>query len=168
MASTYQNRGWGIALILLGTVLLIGNLTDVGMDRLWPLFPMAVGIAFWTGWFLNRRNTGFVMPGTILVVLSLLFFYCNWFGWDHMNTLWPVYILAPGLGFVAMYLTGGRQDRGQLVPALILGLVSVLMFFFSLGFSEYWPVFLIMIGIFMVLLSRRPIKSESDHPGDSG
>lgn len=152
MQKAGQQVGWGVFLIVVGILFLIGNFSEQGMEFLWPAFPMAVGIAFWIGYFLEKKNYGLVMPGTILLVISLLFFYCNIMGWELMSTLWPVFILAPAFGFVALYSTGPR-DKGLLWPAGIMGVIGILFLFFSAGFGDYWPVFFIVAGVLMILSS---------------
>ena len=143
---------WGIFLILLGVVFLLGNISRVGMDTLWPIFPLAVGLMFFIGYFHDRKNYGLLMPGSILVVVGLLFFYCNFAGWWRMETLWPVFILAPAVGFVAMHW-GGAKEWGisMLIPAGILGGIAVIFLFLSTGVGDYWPVFLILAGILLIL-----------------
>ena len=152
-----NNLIWGLFLIVMGIAFLIGNFSRVGMEALWPIFPLAVGLAFWVGYLYDRKNYGLLMPGSILVVVSLLFFYCNFQGWWHMETLWPVFILAPAAGFIAMYV-GGAKDQGLLIPAGILTAVGVIFLFVSSGLGDYWPVFLIIAGILLIVLWGRPKK----------
>ena len=66
---------WGIFLIAIGIVFFIGNVSEMGMDNLWPVFPLAVGLALCIGFLLDRSSYGLLMPGTILVAISILFFY---------------------------------------------------------------------------------------------
>jgi len=151
---------WGIFLILIGVVFLLGNISRLGMERLWPVFPLAVGVAFCLGYFHNREKYGFLMPGAIFVVVSLLFFFCNFFGWWHMETLWPIFILAPGIGFFAMY-SGGIRDQGLLISGGIFSGMAIIFLFISSGLRDYWPVFLIVIGfLLMVLSAHRGTKKE--------
>jgi hypothetical protein len=155
-----QRKGnfiWGLLLIGMGIIFLIGNMSRIGMESLWPVFPLVVGLAFWVGYFHDRKNYGLLMPGSILVVVSLLFFYCNFMGWWHMEILWPVFILAPAVGFVAMYF-GGPKDQGLLVPAGILSAVGLIFLFISTGFEDYWPLFLIVAGVVLILARGLPGK----------
>ncbi len=145
-----SNLIWGLFLILIGIVFLIGNLSQISMEILWPVFPLTVGLAFWIGYFYDRKNHGLLMPGSILIVVSLLFFYCNVFGWGRMETLWPVFIMAPAVGFVAMYF-GGERDQGLLIPAGILFGTGILFLIISSGFGDYWPVLLIIAGLWLII-----------------
>ena len=161
MEQKKSNMIWGLLLIGMGIIFLIGNMSRVGMESLWPVFPMVVGLAFWLGYFHDRKNYGLLMPGSILVVVSLLFFYCNFVGWLRMEILWPVFILAPAAGFLAMYF-GGPKDQGLLIPAGILSGVGFIFLFISSGFEDYWPVFLIIAGVILILVKGLPGKKTEE------
>ena len=164
MERSSQHLVWGILLIILGVVFLLGNLSEVSMARLWPVFPLVVGLGFWIAYFENRQNAGILMPGSILVVTSLLFFYCNLTSWSEMELLWPVFVLAPAVGFIAMYL-GGNRDRSLLFPAGILILIGIIFLSISHGLSEYWPILLIIAGAGLILSQYIPAmmqKSRED------
>lgn len=139
----------GAALIVIGIVFLLVNISDVSMSHLWPIFPLAVGIGLIMGYFRNRENVGFLMPGIVMVILSLLFFFCSISGWNHMSDLWPVFILAPAGGFLAMYY-GGNRDRGLLMPAGILGLIGFIFIAVNYSISNFLPIVMIVVGIFLV------------------
>lgn len=157
MSNGKHNLGWGIFLVILGAVFLIGNLSDVSMEMLWPVFPLAVGLAFIVGYLYNRSNFGLLMPGSIFMVIGFLFLYLSIFGWWHMEDLWPVFIIAPSVGFLAMYF-GGTRDKGLLVPAGILGGLGLIFFFISAGMGGWWPVLLILAG--GIILARHFLMGE--------
>lgn len=159
-----HNLFWGVLLIVLGGIFLAGNLSPMGMETLWPIFPLAIGLAFIVGYFKNRNNYGLLMPGSILIVVGLLFFYCNFFGWWHMEDAWPIFIMAPAVGFIAMYYGGPRED-GLLVPATILFGLGLIFFLVNSGFGDYWPVLLIIAGGAMILFKGLPkMQSQSSEP----
>ncbi len=165
---------WGIILIVIGFLFLGNNLGWFYFEwsELWPLLMVGGGVLFWLNWLINRKEVGLLMPGTILISYGLLFLYCSLYGWDWMQELWPVFLLGPGLGFLFMYFFG-PSEKGLLVPAIILILLS---FFFWSGlpfFRLFWPLLLIGIGIYLLLRSRRKedfieVKSteESSKPKD--
>ena len=157
MAQNKTNVVWGAFFILIGVVLLIGNFSDFGIGELWPVFLLAGGAAFFVGYLLNRDHYGLLMPGSILTVIGLLFLYCSVDGWCHMENLWPLFILAPAAGFVAMYF-GGIREKGLLIPAGILFTIGLLFLFVSMDLGKFWPVMLILGGgilIAMDLISRK-------------
>jgi hypothetical protein len=151
MAKDNTRLVWGGFFVFVGIVLLIGNFTDLYMGELWPVLVIAGGLAFVLGYFLNRDNYGLLMPGALLVVNGLLFLTCSLDGWYHMESLWPVFILAPALGFLAMYC-GGVRETGLLIPAGILFVIGLSFLFVSLDVGEFWPILLILVGVLLIVL----------------
>ncbi|MEJ2635913.1 MAG: DUF5668 domain-containing protein [Calditrichia bacterium] len=162
MKSEYRSLVWGIFLILIGFLFLGNNLHwfEVDWENLWPLIMVFGGLLFWIGWLVNRKEYGLLMPGTILVAYGLLFLYCASYGWYWMEDLWPVFLLGPGLGFLFMYW-GGQRERGLLIPALILIVLSVLFWSGHDAFRFFWPILLILVGIYLLISHRR--QGESTH-----
>jgi hypothetical protein len=154
-AMRQRNLIWGSVLIFVGLVFFIGNLHDVGIESLWPVFPLAAGIAFCAGYLVNRQNYGLLMPGTILTFIGALFFYCEFYGWWRMENLWPLFVLAPAAGFLSLYFGGGRKEPGLLVPAGILFVTGIFFLLISVHAGRYWPVFLILAGIVIIVSKGR-------------
>ncbi|MFZ0389755.1 MAG: DUF5668 domain-containing protein [Calditrichia bacterium] len=155
---------WGLILVILGFLFLGNNLEwfDFNWDQVWPVLMIAAGIFFWIGWLMNRREYGLLMPGTILLIYGLLFLYCANYGWWRMDSLWPVFLLGPGVGFLFMYLLGNRE-RGLLVPAVILIGLSALFWSGVSGFRYLWPVLLIIVGIYLLFVNRRRSEMKDHH-----
>jgi hypothetical protein len=161
---------WGIILIIIGIIFLGNNLHWFTLDweEIWPLFMICGGLLFWISWIANRRDTGLLMPGTILITYGLLFEFCALHGWYWMDDLWPVFILGVGLGFFSIYLFGQR-DKGNLVAGLILTGISLVFFAGINGFRLFWPLVLILIGIFLLIkyTRNRPSEAEVEAKGDN-
>lgn len=149
-----QSAFWGYFLIAIGIVMLLANWFPVGMELMWPIFPLMVGGSSIYGYILNKKNIGLLMPGCILVIISFLFFYCNFAGWYHMETLWPIFLLAPSIGFAAMYVLG-NQERGLLIPTVLLGGLSLIFMFISTGYGNWWPLIMILAGLFLIFQERK-------------
>jgi len=148
----------GILLIVLGVFFLFANIADVHLGSFWPVFVFGLGVAFIVMFLRDRKNYGVLMPGTILTVIGLLFLACTIYGWDQMERLWPFFVMAPGLGFVMMYLFG-KRERGLLIPAGILTGLG-LIFLLNVNESEYlWPGVLILVGVLFL------IKWKKERPG---
>lgn len=149
----------GVILIALGILFLLPRFFQIHVSELWPIFVIGGGIAFYVGFFADRTNYGLLMPGTILTVIGLLFFYCTIEGWYMMENLWPFFIIAPGLGFVLMYMLG-TKEQGLLIPA---GILITLGTFFLLGRTEYdylWPIVLIAFGVLLLVAPKRKGQSS--------
>jgi hypothetical protein len=163
MESKKGHLGGGVFLIVVGILFLVGNISRAGMEVIWPAFILAVGLAFLVRYFLDRKNTGSLMPAAILIVIGLLFLYCTVFGWWHMEDLWPLFIMAPGVGFVAMYF-GGQKDNGLLIPATILIALGMIFLFVNSGLRNFWPVLLILAGILIITFQFIPDKKGKGNP----
>jgi len=140
---------WGIFLVIAGVIFLAGTLSNYGLERLWPLFPLAIGLAFILKVVFNRENVSGLMPGSLLTVVALLLFYCNSYGWDHMVSLWPVFIIAPAVGFFALYFAGQRE-KSNLISGAVLAGIGILFLVANSRLGQFWPVILIVIGLVLV------------------
>ncbi len=99
----------GTVLILVGVFFFLWSRLhfsdSMDMDELWPIFPLIVGIAFFILFLLNPKDWGTLVPGVILVLISVLFFLTN-FGllstskWAHIGRLWPLVLIIIGLGLL--------------------------------------------------------------------
>lgn len=149
----------GGILILVGILFFLGNYIDFYWEEVWPLWMIFGGLVFLGLYLANRRNYGFLMPAAVLLSQGALFQFCAWDNrWYYMGELWPVFILGPGLGFLLMYFFG-KRETGFVIPAFILIGLS-LIFFVTLGpfraYSDFWPVLLILAGLFLVFRRRKP------------
>ncbi len=154
----------GIILILLGLILLLPTFTGLRLGELWPSFLLAAGVFFFALYTRDRRSFGVLMPGAILTIIALLFFACIAWGWQLMASFWPVFILAPGCGFLLMYFLGTREP-GLLIPGIIL---TGIAFVFLTAFTEagvVWPALLILLGLLLLTAGR---KSAGTPPPANG
>jgi hypothetical protein len=150
----------GILLVAVAVILLLGKLGVIAfLGRLfWPLLILALGIALHGLYYARVTPSWVVVPGGILVTYSLLFLFCNIFGWGAMKYLWPVYIFGVAVGLYEWYRTDRFSPRVLLNASVILAVVSVLLFMILLLFSVsmYWIVgILVIAGIVMMFTRRR-------------
>jgi hypothetical protein len=99
----------GTVLILVGVFFFLWSrlefLDYLDMDELWPVFPLIVGVAFFVLFLVNPKDWGTVIPGAILIFISLLFFFTN-FGllsasqWVRIGRLWPLILIIIGIGLL--------------------------------------------------------------------
>lgn len=148
----------GILLILAGVLFFLTKmeLISFSFGDLWPLFLLIPGIAF-NFFGVLYRIPGLHVPGGILTTIGLLFLFTEFFGYRWMAHLWPIFILAPGVGLLELYLFGERE-KGLLIPILILFTIGGVFLFFSLfaSFIPYLIAFLlIVVGIYMISGNRR-------------
>lgn len=156
MVEKNRNITIGILLVILGTLFLLNNLNVIHVHKWWPIVLLGLGVSFFLGWVVDRRQTGLLLPGSILVILGCQF----WF----LHASWPIYVLAPAVGFWLMYLLG-EKDSGTLVPAFILTVIALVFWFRDSFLADWWPVLFIILGV-ILLIWRRPEKSEEIKPED--
>lgn len=150
----------GTVLIVIGTIFLLPNFTDLTLRDLWPVLMLAPGVLFFVVFFMDRRNYGLLMPGAVLTTYGLLFFFCTLWGWYWMTDLWPLFLIGPGLGFFLMYFFG-KKETGLLVPGFILTLLGAIFLLRSTDYEYLWPLAIIVAGVALILKSRRTNPDSS-------
>lgn len=147
----------GLFLITIGAIILAANLSWFSILDFWPLLVILTGLFFFALWLRERENYGLLMPAAVVTIIGFLFLYCQGNGWWYMSDLWPIFIIAPGIGFFLMYIFG-EQEGGLLVPGSILLVIGTLFLSIHDWSGWWWPILLILIGA--VLLFRPPKKPE--------
>ena len=94
--------------------------------------------------------------GLALILMGGLFLLQN-FSAFHLNNWWAVFILIPAVGSFSTawrhYRDSGRfnaRARNSLFGGMILGLVA-LLFLLNLDIGHWWPIFLVLAGLGMIL-----------------
>lgn len=147
----------GAMLILVGALLLFNNVFHFAFlngRHFWPLLVLAIGLIFEWGYFSGENNPGLLVPGGILTVIGLLFFFESITGWTYSGYTWPVYLLAVALGLFQLYWFSGR-NQALLIPVAILTSVAAVSFgamifgnlFAWLKWSYIFPLLLILFGL---------------------
>lgn len=71
------------------------------MGRLWPVFPLIVGVAFVVMWIANRfRDMGLLVPAAILLIVGLAGFAFTLREvpvWQTIFNWWPVLLIVLGI-----------------------------------------------------------------------
>ncbi len=142
------NRWLGFAFLFFGTIFLLDN---VGLFSLnWSLYIILAGGMLLLVYFTNRDLWFFLLPGIILFFYGILFFYCQVFGWQNMNRLWPVLFLIPGIAFGALYFLQNRKTQ-FLVPTLLFLIFGILFFFRKYAYVKLWPILLVLSGFYFLI-----------------
>ena len=152
--SSHPNWIIGLFLILLGLLIFLIQFDYFDWSDFWPLIIIGVGLLFLVGFFVNRNNYGLLMPAMILLIVGTLFLYLERTTWTNMNHLWPIFILAPGVGFFFMYFFG-PPNNNLWIPGTILIVISVIFLAGEWTILRYWPVILILLGIYLIF-SKKP------------
>ena len=167
-SSTAPAIGLGVALLLIGGLLFVGQLLDIGIDDVgWPAIVIGVGVVILVlGLFVNREQ-GMVIGGTVVTTVGLVLLYQNTTGrWETWAYAWA--LVGPAASGLGMMLWGIRTANPVEIRngtwALLTGLaIFVVGFLFfegviglsgePLGLPEWLlPVMVIAIGV--VILAR--------------
>lgn len=96
----------GLVLIAVGAIMLVARFVpDYGWWNLWPLIIVFAGIAQALtpghhGWSIERFFDGLVTVAVGGVFLAITFGYVGWGVWWRVLSLWPVLLVAIGLGIL--------------------------------------------------------------------
>lgn len=159
-----NNAAIGLVFIIIGLLGVLGHFFNFDFLRpasLWPLAVLIPGLCFEVTYFTSKSSPGILVPGGILTVLGLLFFFETMTHWRFSEYTWPVYVLAPAVGLFQLYLFSKPRTSTLLIPVGILTLVAVISFanmFFGniwhLIFSNslIWPILLVIVGLIIMFI----------------
>jgi hypothetical protein len=154
-----------LVLILLGVYLLLAEL-NVGLpgwDVIWPVIPVAGGLAFLGSFvFGQRRDPGQVFIGTAATLVGLVFLFVTLgpLSYRDLGTWWPVFVLVGSAAFLAQWAAAGFRDWGALflaLVALVVGGAGLAVTLQLLGpqtvelLPRLWPALLILLGLMVFL-----------------
>jgi hypothetical protein len=159
----------GMILILLGAGILMLQLFPelaefFDMSQQWPLIILFAGFLFLMGALFG--NPPLAIPGMVISGTGLILYYQNssgdWASWSYIWSLYPGFV---GLGIILMHTLQGtwrqglREGGGLLVISAILFVVFGAFFTGLGGLSRWWPVFVILGGLWL-LWKNRPAASK--------
>jgi hypothetical protein len=160
--------GLGVALLIIGVLLFVGQLYDIGIDDVgWPAIIIGIGaVVLALGLFVNREQ-GMVIGGTVVTTVGLVLLYQNstghWASWAYAWAL--VGPAASGLGMTLWGLRAGdpaeiRSGTWTLLGGLGLFVLGFLFFEGVIGIRgerlplPEWVLPAAVIAIGLVVLAR--------------
>jgi hypothetical protein len=167
-SSTAPAIGLGVALLLIGVLLFVGQLLDVGIDDVgWPAIVIGIGVVILVlGLFVNREQ-GMVIGGTVVTTVGLVLLYQNTTGrWETWAYAWAlVGPAASGLGMVLWGIRTAdpaeiRNGTWALLGGLAIFVIGFLFFEGVIGISgeplglPEWLLPVVVIAIGVVVLAR--------------
>ncbi len=174
---------FGFLLVVLGVLFLLVNngLVPFGWGATWPVFPFLAGVIFFR-LYAGRRRSGDLFAAVMLTQAGVLFlmFSTGVLAWPALHSLWPFFILFPGIAFLAVAGTGERPESALFV-GLVVVVVSMVGFWVAGGdegaraldpILRFWPASLVVAGGMIVVRAARSGKrsqgSMADHPLSAG
>ncbi|WP_373285800.1 hypothetical protein [Paenibacillus segetis] len=148
----------GIVILAAGIIILLGKLGFFSFlgKALWPLLLLVPGIVLHLLYYSRRGPAELLLPGGVLIVYSILFFVSNFWGVGTIKYTWPLFILGIAVGLFEYDSASSRRQPGIFVPALVLGLLSVILLgwtLFSLNII-YIIAFILIIGGIILITAR--------------
>src|SRR5918995_2309209 len=139
----------GAILMVVGGMLLAGQLLDIGFDDFgWPLIIVAIGVAILVIGLFVVNESGMVVGGAVVTTVGLVLLYQNqtdhWESWAYAWAL--VGPAASGLGLALWGIRSGdatdvRNGTWGLLGGLALFAVGFLFFEGVIGLTgEPWPI----------------------------
>jgi uncharacterized membrane protein HdeD (DUF308 family) len=136
----------------------------IGLEELAPRFANqfgatfvvgGIGISFLVVYFLNQHFWWALIPaGTMLSIVALLAIEPF-----SQEPVWAFFLgLAATFGVLTLVpVAEGKRMRWPLIPAAVLGLMGIIFMIGDVRWAGYfWPVFLILLGIFFIFRATRP------------
>jgi len=163
----------GTILILVGVLFLLaqffpGLAANLDISRQWPLIIVSVGALFILSAIFGAPLLA--IPGSIVFGIGGILYVQNltdtWSSWSYIWTLIHGFV---GIGLILSGLLGHQQRAAWRAGSRLLFISAILFavfaaFFTGLGgLGRFWPVLLIVIGLWM-LWPRRRHSNRSSRP----
>jgi hypothetical protein len=155
---------FGIILLVIGAWFLaaqfnlVPNLYQImNIEYQWPLIVIGVGaLLFILGLIL--RAPGMSVPACIVGGIGGILYWNNltgnWGSWGYAWALIPGFV---GVGILLSTLLGGNERGGYreglrlIIISAILFVIFVMIFSGQVYFVRYWPVLVILVGVWIMI-----------------
>ena len=155
---------FGIILLIIGAWFLASQFNFVpvlneiiDVQNQWPLIVIGVGLfLFLIG--LLTRSPGMSVPACIVGGIGGILYWTNvtqrWGDWSYLWTLIPGFV---GVGSILATLIGRGNKRGYrdglrlILISLILLVVFIMLFSGQGYFVKYWPILVILAGVWVII-----------------
>lgn len=90
----------------------MGLLDWSAQGKLWPIYPLIIGVAFFAGYFASgMTEPRYLVPGTILAGVGVIFLAITLLGsYELMGKIWPIFLIIGGV----LMLVAPRARRTSL------------------------------------------------------
>ncbi|MCL4529362.1 MAG: hypothetical protein M1282_08115 [Chloroflexi bacterium] len=154
----------GLILIGIGVLFLLGQIFSrfAFWHYFWPFAVIGFGALFFVAMLAGGKSMAFMaIPGSIVAVSGLMLLFQNltadWVSWSYG---WTITIISVGLGIYLMGAYEGNEHRRQAgisvmkvgaILFVIFGAIFGMLFSFFGPRQYFFPVLLILLGVYLVL-----------------
>ncbi len=108
-----KNLIWGIALIVVGSVLLMDRMNIIESDMVWHFWPVIVGL-FGLNKIISARKPMHIVKGSFLIFLAFWIYVSIEHLWGlSFRTSWPIILIACGITSIAGALIKSHKNSHQ-------------------------------------------------------
>ncbi|SEB41400.1 hypothetical protein [Paenibacillus sp. GP183] len=154
-----NNYSIGMILIAVAVVLLLGKLGVFHFlgFLLWPLLILVPGLLLHFLFFNRVLPAGVLVPGGMLITYSLMFFFCNLFGWHAMGYIWPGFIFGVAVGLYEFYIFNRDSDRNIRTVSIVLAVLAAALFLMMILFKVgIYLIALLLVLAGILIIMRKP------------
>lgn len=120
----------------------------------------------------SGRNT---VGAVVLIGLGVLFLIGQTFGinlWSIFNVSWPVFVLVPGVIFLALALMGDRKMSGFIFPGTIVTGTGLILWYQNMtgnweSWAYIWTLYPVFVGLGLMYTGHRTGNERAVHTGRS-
>lgn len=143
---------FGIFVVLIGLLLLLDQwVIALKFDNWWQVLLLIPGVFLWIQFFSKRANPGLLIPGTILILYSLYFFFNQLTGHRFAGETSFIFVFAIACGLFIKRHFSKEKNNGLLAAGWILTGISIIIFLSTVSGGKWWPLLFIVIGIFLLI-----------------
>ena len=120
-----------------------------------------IGVIFLAMHFIGKIEWA-IYPGAFTATVGTVIFLAA--RGLNMDMFWPLFVIAPGMSFWIIRASSPANQWAAYPAAIVTG-IGLVMFLFSSGLvswfyldivGKFWPVVLIVIGLFLIFRSHKP------------
>lgn len=109
----------------------------------------------------------------ILIGLGVLFLAGQLFNfnvWDIIGFSWPVFVMIPGVVFLALAVTGDRKMAGFAVPGMVITGTGAILWFQNYtnyweSWAYVWTLYPVFVGMALMFMGRRTANEKEFNSG---
>ncbi len=150
----------GVLLILAGVVFLMSAfIPDFSISKLWPLF-LLIPVFIFAQLLIEegKESYGVLVPGVILLYLTVYFLWLNFTSWGNVSATWPNFLLAPAAGLFCFYIA--VRQTSLLIPVFVLAIIA--LFFFGGIWRSNYIIALVFIAAGVIILLGPIFKPKKE------